>query len=515
MRLSRFLRRAGTLLSVFGFASASLFPAAVGDAQAASSVVSQPFSMTNVGQGPALVLASGGYSTCTITLYGPASGNVTLVPQVSADQGATLTTASTIGGGSITGPGVYTGNIANTAASTTFTFAITSLTGTASGVETCSAAVGTSVVSGTVTAQVSPIPLPVTCSTPCNFNTAPPPATVPPTALPAATAGASPTAAPPSVAQITCLYPVGGTPNITAGNEIAVQCNANGAVQVVGTVNTAPPPNTAPPTALPVATAGASPTAAPPTIAEITCVTPLGGTPNVTAGHSIAVQCNAAGQELVALGAVAPVNPTISPQVAVTSLPVQAALMVWNSGFNKFVYVSGGNGEAEPGYNPIAAAICNNTIAETCIGINPAASPVPQTGVVLPSAVAQNSAAANGPTFLTECDQSVVVNISTATTTQIVAVSGTTSIYVCGYQLQIISGTTPSFYFEYGTSTSCTGTHALMGTMGGIAGAVGEIYTFGTGIGYIMHTPAGANGLCIVSGGTTPNIQGVVTYAQF
>ena len=332
MRLSRFLRRAGTLLSVFGFASASLFPAAVGDAQAASSVVSQPFSMTHVGQGPALVLASGGYSTCTITLYGPASGNVTLVPQVSADQGATLTTASTIGGGSITGPGVYTGNIANTAASTTFTFAITSLTGTASGVETCSAAVGTSVVSGTVTAQVSPIPLPVTCSTPCNFNTAPPPATVPPTALPAATAGASPTAAPPSVAQITCLYPVGGTPNITAGNEIAVQCNANGAVQVVGTVNTAAPPNTAPPTVLPVASAGASPTAAPPAVAQITCLFPVGGTPNVTAGNEIAVQCNANGDQLVVFPSAQPVNVSSIGPVTVqgatvppTALPTASA----------------------------------------------------------------------------------------------------------------------------------------------------------------------------------------------
>jgi hypothetical protein len=104
---------------------------------------------------------------------------------------------------------------------------------------------------------------------------------------------------------------------------------------------------------------------------------------------------------------------------------------------------------------------------------------------------------------------SAVVNISTATTTQIVPVSGSTIVYVCGYSLQTVSGTTPTLYFEYGTGGSCTGTTALTGTF---TGAALQTFTYGPGE-TIMKTPA-SNGLCIVSAGTTPNIQGIVTYVQ-
>jgi hypothetical protein len=176
-----------------------------------------------------------------------------------------------------------------------------------------------------------------------------------------------------------------------------------------------------------------------------------------------------------------------------------------------------------------ATRICDSTTSTTCATVlagylevileQVAGYPICMVGVIPTTAgtcnsggytlaTAQNSA---GGVLPVACDNSVAVAITTATTTQIVAVSGTTSIYVCAFHLYAVSGTAPSLSFEYGTSTNCTGTHALTGTYSAI---VGEL-TSGSGLGYLFHTPAGANGLCIVTGGTTPSVQGFVTYAQF
>jgi hypothetical protein len=106
---------------------------------------------------------------------------------------------------------------------------------------------------------------------------------------------------------------------------------------------------------------------------------------------------------------------------------------------------------------------------------------------------------------------SKAVNISTAVTTSIVGVSGSTAVFVCGFHLETVSGTTPTFQFEYGTGAACgTGTTVLTGTY---TGAALQTFFYGGGEMTLFQAPA-SNGLCIVSGGTTPNIQGVVTYVQ-
>ena len=104
---------------------------------------------------------------------------------------------------------------------------------------------------------------------------------------------------------------------------------------------------------------------------------------------------------------------------------------------------------------------------------------------------------------------SAAVNISGAAgTTSLVAVSGTTAVYVCSFQATVV-GTSPTILFEYGTSTACTGTHALSGTMSIPTTSTVNIGWGGT----IMVAPA-SNGLCLVAGGTTPSIQGIVSYVQ-
>lgn len=113
---------------------------------------------------------------------------------------------------------------------------------------------------------------------------------------------------------------------------------------------------------------------------------------------------------------------------------------------------------------------------------------------------------------------SAVINVTSALTTQLVAVSGSTSVYVCGFSLSIAPSATSAdtAEFEYGTSTNCTGTHALTGTYG-----AGDLTTaaaplpinYGGGNQTVFRAPA-SQGLCMVSVGTTVNIQGVLTYVQ-
>jgi hypothetical protein len=101
------------------------------------------------------------------------------------------------------------------------------------------------------------------------------------------------------------------------------------------------------------------------------------------------------------------------------------------------------------------------------------------------------------------------VNIASATTTQIGAgVSGSTRVYVCGFNL-IATGTTPTYVFESGTGSTCAGgTIALTGTY---QPAVGQPNSYG-GAGTIFAAQPGLN-ICLVTGGT-PSVQGVVTYVD-
>lgn len=135
---------------------------------------------------------------------------------------------------------------------------------------------------------------------------------------------------------------------------------------------------------------------------------------------------------------------------------------------------------------------------------------------VVSGSVGTNSySTTNGLMPTTSCDHTAAINISTATTTAVIPVSATNSIYVCNYMVQVISGTLPSFKWEYGTGGTCGGaTVVISGIFGGIAGAIGEIYAHGSGTGTVFIT-ANSNGLCIVSGGTTPNIQGYINYALY
>ena len=106
---------------------------------------------------------------------------------------------------------------------------------------------------------------------------------------------------------------------------------------------------------------------------------------------------------------------------------------------------------------------------------------------------------------------SAAISISTATTTSLVAASGTKKIYVCDVAVTM-SGTSPTATFITGTTTTTacdTGPSNLTGAMTPSA-TVGNM-KLGYG-GTVMKTAAGG-ALCVTSAATTA-IYGLVTYVQ-
>jgi hypothetical protein len=114
--------------------------------------------------------------------------------------------------------------------------------------------------------------------------------------------------------------------------------------------------------------------------------------------------------------------------------------------------------------------------------------------------------------------QSVVVNQSSATTTQLVASNATHGIYVCGFALTIASSATTAATatLEYSAVASCaSGTTALTGAMGaGVATANLPLTVNAGNGGYTLFTIPPGSALCIVTAGNAVSTTGVLTYVQ-
>jgi hypothetical protein len=114
---------------------------------------------------------------------------------------------------------------------------------------------------------------------------------------------------------------------------------------------------------------------------------------------------------------------------------------------------------------------------------------------------------------------SVAIAVSTATTTALVAVSGSTTVYVCGFDFSIAASATTATtaQLEYGTGAACVTTHtALTGTYGSGDAAVSTTPTVisrGDGSATVLAGIA-SNGICIVTAGTTNLVEGSLTYVQ-
>lgn len=107
-----------------------------------------------------------------------------------------------------------------------------------------------------------------------------------------------------------------------------------------------------------------------------------------------------------------------------------------------------------------------------------------------------------------QADHSVPINISTATTTQLVALASGAKIYVTG--LDVVANGTGNIQFEYGTGTACaTGTTILTGNYNLTAQAG---LAKGGGLGPMLVVPA-SNALCVVTSAAI-GYAGSVSFTQ-
>lgn len=110
---------------------------------------------------------------------------------------------------------------------------------------------------------------------------------------------------------------------------------------------------------------------------------------------------------------------------------------------------------------------------------------------------------------LTQANASAAISVSTATTTQLVALSASAVIHVTSFD--VIAGGSGNITFVYGTGSSCgTGTTSLTGAypltaQAGIAK--------GNGLGPVLVVPAG-NALCVTTSAAV-QMSGSVSYTQF
>jgi hypothetical protein len=111
--------------------------------------------------------------------------------------------------------------------------------------------------------------------------------------------------------------------------------------------------------------------------------------------------------------------------------------------------------------------------------------------------------------------QHVFKNITTATTTAIVAPSGTLNVYICGIDFQLNSTTASTVLFEFGTGTACATSPTAVSATYSNGALVSETVHMGFG-GHSYFAPLGAGqGFCAVSTvGAGPTIAVDVTFIQ-
>lgn len=104
---------------------------------------------------------------------------------------------------------------------------------------------------------------------------------------------------------------------------------------------------------------------------------------------------------------------------------------------------------------------------------------------------------------------SVPIDISSATTTQLVALKAGQSVYVTA--LSLIAAGTGNVQFVYGTGSACaTGQGTLTGNYN-LTAQTG--LAFGNGSGVVLVVPQG-NALCVTTS-ASPEVSGSLAYAQF
>lgn len=112
---------------------------------------------------------------------------------------------------------------------------------------------------------------------------------------------------------------------------------------------------------------------------------------------------------------------------------------------------------------------------------------------------------------------SAAISISSATTTSLVAVSGSTTVYVCGFSVTIneVITTANTILFEYGVGAACTSPTVLTGTYGAGGITAGAPIVISAYPGHTIFKSAASAGICALTAvGASGSFQGSITYVQ-
>jgi hypothetical protein len=104
-----------------------------------------------------------------------------------------------------------------------------------------------------------------------------------------------------------------------------------------------------------------------------------------------------------------------------------------------------------------------------------------------------------------------VISISATGTTAIIAAVTGKKIYLCDFKATI-TGTTPTLLFLTGTQTTTACDTAAANLSGTFAPTSGSLLSLGMPGGIATTITSGQ--LCATAGGTTPSVQGVLSYVQ-
>jgi hypothetical protein len=140
------------------------------------------------------------------------------------------------------------------------------------------------------------------------------------------------------------------------------------------------------------------------------------------------------------------------------------------------------------------------------------------TASAVPSGATYAGANSSGNlTGIIACDNSATVNMVTATTTQIVAISGTSGrTYICS--IDLVAAGADNVAIISGSGTNCASNQA--GLAGGTTAATGWNLaangglTKGSGLGMIWKTATTNNEICLVTSAAV-QLSGSITYTQF
>ncbi len=173
----------------------------------------------------------------------------------------------------------------------------------------------------------------------------------------------------------------------------------------------------------------------------------------------------------------------------------------------KGIYASA-TGAIPAGTSIIGKVGIDQTTPGTTNGVQDAADG--STGSAVPSKATYAGAVSSGNlTGLIQADNSAAISVSTATTTQLVALTSGKKIYVTAFD--IIAAGTGNATLVYGTGSNCgTGTTSLTGAYN-LTAQTG--ISKGIGLGPVLVVPA-SNALCITTSAAV-QMSGSVAYTQF